>query len=149
MASSAGSKRERWYNNGFEEYRGEGHPPPQALLRLSELRPRGEITKVCCMAGACIMSSSVSAVQSLNHICSLATPWIATHQTSLSITSSQSLLKLMSIESVMPSNHLICRPLLFLPLIFPSIRVFSNESALHIRGPKHWSFSFNISFYSD
>ena len=67
-------------------------------------------------------------------------------QTSLSITNSQSLLKLMSIESVMPSNHLIlCRPLLLLPSIFPSIRVFSNESVLRIRGPKYWSFSFNIS----
>ena len=67
-------------------------------------------------------------------------------QASLSITNSRSLLKLMSIESVMPSNHLIlCRPLLFLPSIFPSIRVFSNESALHIRWPKYWSFSFSIS----
>ena len=75
-----------------------------------------------------------------------ATSWTATRQVSLSITNSQSLLKLMSIESVMPSNHLIlCRPLLFLPSIFPSFRVFSNESALHIRWPKYWSFSFNIS----
>ena len=69
-----------------------------------------------------------------------------THQASLSITNSWSLLKLMSIELVMPSNHLIlCRPLLLLPSIFPSIRVFSNESALHIRWPKYWSFSFSIS----
>ena len=74
-----------------------------------------------------------------------ATPWTAACQASLSITSSQSLLILMSIESVMPSNNLIlCRPLL-LPSIFPSIRVFSNESALHIRWPKYWSFSFSIS----
>ena len=74
------------------------------------------------------------------------TPWTAAHQASLSITNSQSLLKLMSIKSVMPSNHLIlCCPLLFLPSIFPSIRVFSNESALHTRWPKYWSFSFNIS----
>ena len=74
------------------------------------------------------------------------TPWTAAHQASLSITNSQSLLKLMSIESVMPSNHLIfCRPLLLLPSIFPSIRVFSNESVLHIRWPKYWSFSFSIS----
>ena len=72
--------------------------------------------------------------------------WTATCQASLSFTISQSLLKLMSIESVMPSNHLIlCRPLLLLPSIFPSIRVFSNELALHIRWPKYWSFSFNIS----
>ena len=77
---------------------------------------------------------------------SLLTPWTAAHQTSLSITSSQSLVKLMSIESVMPFNHLIlCYPLLFLPSIFPSIRVFSNESALHIRWPKYWNFSFSIS----
>ena len=74
-----------------------------------------------------------------------ATPWTAACQASLSITNSQSLLKLMSIESVMPSNHLIlCCPLLLLPSIFPSIRVFSNESALCIRWPKYWSFSFSI-----
>ena len=77
-----------------------------------------------------------------------ATPWTAACQASLSITYSQSLLKLMSIESVMPSNHLIlCRPLLLLPSIFPSIRVFSNESALRIRWPKYSSFSFSISPY--
>ena len=76
----------------------------------------------------------------------LATPWTAARQASLSITNSQSLLKFTSIESVMPSNHLIlCRPLLILPLIFPSIWVFSNESYLHIRWPKYWSFSFSIS----
>ena len=73
-------------------------------------------------------------------------PWTTARQASLSITNSQSLLKLMSIESVMPSNHLIlCRPLLLLPPIFSSIRVFSNESALHIRWPKYWCFSFSIS----
>ena len=75
-----------------------------------------------------------------------ATPWTAACQASLSITNSQSLPKLMSIESVMPANHLIlCRPLLLLPSIFPSIRFFSNESDLCIRWPKYWSFSFNIS----
>ena len=74
------------------------------------------------------------------------TPWTAACQASLSITNSQSLPKLMSIESVMPSNHLIlCHTLFFPPSIFPSIRVFSNESALHIRWPKYWSFSFSIS----
>ena len=74
------------------------------------------------------------------------TPWTAACKASLSITNSQSLVKLMSIESVMPSNHLIlCRSLLFLPSIFPSISVFSNESALHIRWSKFWSFRFNIS----
>ena len=74
-----------------------------------------------------------------------ATPWIAAHQASLSITNSRSLLKLMSIESVMPSSHLIlCCPLILLPPISPSIRVFSNESTLHMRWPKYWSFSFSI-----
>ena len=74
-----------------------------------------------------------------------ATPWTAALQASLSITNSRSLLKLMSIKSVMPSNHLIlCHPFLLLPSIFPIIRVFSNESALHIRWPKYWSFSFSI-----
>ena len=75
-----------------------------------------------------------------------ATPWITAHQDSLSITNSRSLPKLMSIESVMPSSHLVfCRPLLLLPSIVPNIRVFSNESAPRIRWPKYWSFSFNIS----
>ena len=74
------------------------------------------------------------------------TPWTAAHQASLSITSSWSLLKLTSIELVMSSNHLVlCHPLLLLPSIFPSIRVFSNESVLHIRWPKYWGFSFSIS----
>ena len=74
------------------------------------------------------------------------TPWTTAHQASLSFTNSQSLLKLMSIKSVMPSNHLIlCCPLLFSPSIFPSIRVFSNEPVPHIRWPKYWSFSFSIS----
>ena len=86
-----------------------------------------------------------SSVQSLSRVWLFATPWTATHQASLSITNSWSLLKLMSIESVMWSNHLIlCHPLLP-PSIFPSIRVFSDESALHIRWPRYWSFSFNIS----
>ena len=85
-------------------------------------------------------------VHSLSHVWLFATPWIAERQASLSFTISQSLLKLMSIESVMPSNHLVlCHLLLLLPSIFPSIRVFSNELALHIRWPKYWSFSFSIS----
>ena len=82
----------------------------------------------------------------LSHIQLFATPWTIAHQASLSITNSRSLLKLISIEWLMPFNHLIlCRPLLLLPSIFPSIRVFSNESVLHIRWPKYWSFSFGIS----
>ena len=85
-------------------------------------------------------------VQSLSHIQLFAIPWTAVRQASLSITNSQRLLKIMYIESVMPSNHLIlCHPLLLSPSIFPSIRVFSNESVLHIRWPKYWSFSFSIS----
>ena len=85
-------------------------------------------------------------VQSLSHVWLFVTPWTAAHQASLSITNSWSLLKPMSIASVMPSNHLIlCRPLLLLPSIFPRIKVFSNKSVLHIRWPKYWSFSFNIS----
>ena len=85
-------------------------------------------------------------VQSLSHVQLFAAPWIAAHEASLSITNSRNLLKLMSITSVMPSNHLIlCRSLLLLPSIFPIIRVFSNESALLIRWPKYWSFSYSIS----
>ena len=90
--------------------------------------------------------SEFSSVQSLSRVWLFVIAWTATCQASLSITHSQSLLKLMFITLVMPSNHLILsHPLLFLPSIFPSIRVFSNESALHIRWPKYWSFSFNIS----
>ena len=88
----------------------------------------------------------ISAVQSFSLIWLFATPWTASLQASLSITNSQSLLKLMSIKSVMPSNHLfLCHPLLLLSSIFPSIRVFSNESALCIRWPKYWSFSISPS----
>ena len=84
-----------------------------------------------------------SSVQSLSHVRLFATPWMAARQASLSVTNSGTLLKFMSIESVMPSSHLIlCRPLLLLPPIPPSIRVFSNESTLHMRWPKYWSFSF-------
>ena len=90
--------------------------------------------------------SLFSSVQSLSRVWLFETPWIATHKASLSITNSQSLLKPMSIESVMPSSYLIlCRPLLLLALIPPSIRVFSNDSVLCIRRPKYWSFSFSIS----
>ena len=91
-----------------------------------------------------------SSVQSLSRVWLFATPWIAARQASLSITISWVSLKLMSIESVMPSNRLIlCRPLLLPPSIFPSIRVFSNESVLRIRWPKYWSFSFSISPYNE
>ena len=87
-----------------------------------------------------------SSVQPLSHVLFFATPWTAAFQASLSITNSQSLLTLMSLELVMPSNHLtLCHPLLLLPSIFPRIRGISNESVVHIRWPKYWSFSFNIS----
>ena len=92
----------------------------------------------------------LSSVQSLSHVWLFATPWTAACQASLSITNSWSILKLMSVESVMPSNHLIlCCPLLLLPSIFPRIRIFSNESVLLIRWPKYWSFSFNVSPFSE
>ena len=94
----------------------------------------------------CYAKSVSQSVQSLSHVHLFVTPWTAAHQVFLSITNSQSLLKLMSIELVMSSNHLIlCHPLLLLPSILPSIRVFSNESVLHIRWPEYWSFSFSIS----
>ena len=105
--------------------------PESALFEIIEQIPLGP--------------SQFSSLQLLSRVRLFVTPWTAACQASLSITNSRSLLKLMSIESVMPSNHLIlCHPLLPLPSIFPSIRVFSNESALRIRWPKYWSFSFNI-----
>ena len=89
---------------------------------------------------------SFSSVQSLSRVRLFVTPWITARQASLSITNSRSLLKLMLIDLVMPSSHrILCHPLLLLPLIPPSIRAFSNESALHIRWPKYWSFNFSIS----
>ena len=102
-------------------------------------------SKVACSL-AKLSLLDISSIQLLNRVRLFVTPWTAAHQASLSITNSQSLLKLMSIELVVPSNYLIlCRPLLLLPSIFPSIKVFPNESALHIKWPKYWSFSFSIS----
>jgi len=102
----------------------------------------GWILPQCVHIYLCIFSS----VQSLSCLRLFATPWTETHQASLSITNSRNLLKLMSIESVMPSNHhILCHPLLLLSSVFPSLRVFSNESVLHTRWPKYWSFSFSIS----
>ena len=109
---------------------------------------------VCCQAKISNLSFKndvfwyfkLTSVQSLTCVRLFATPWTAACQASLSITNSQSLLKLMSIESTMPSNHLIlCHPLLLLPSIFPTIRISSTESVLRIRWPKYWSFSFRIS----
>ena len=97
-----------------------------------------------------LTSVQFSSVQSFSRVQLFETPWIIAHQGSLFITNSQSLLKLMPIESVMPSSHLIlCHPLLLLPPIPPSIRVFSNESALRIRWPKYWNFSFSISPFKE
>ena len=94
----------------------------------------------------CWFSEKFNSVQSLSHVWLFVTPWTAAHQASLSVTNFQSLLKLMFIESVMPSNHLILyHPLLFPPSVFPSIGVFSNDSVLRMRWPKYWSFSFKIS----
>ena len=96
------------------------------------------------------LSVQFSSVQSLSQVQLFVTPWAAAHQASLSITNSWSLLKLMSTKSVMPSNHIIlCRPLLFLPSIFPGIRVFFNKSVLCICWPKGWNFSFSTSPPSD
>ena len=97
----------------------------------------------CPLGGKC--GCVISSVQSLRRVRLFVTPWTAARQASLSITNSWSLLKFMSIESVMPSNHLVLRHPLLLPSIFPSIRVFSSESVLHIRWPKYWSFNFSIS----
>ena len=101
---------------------------------------------LCCTPGTETTVLTILLLLSRSVMSSSETPWTAAHQASLSITNSRSLLKLMSIESVMPSNHLIlCCPLLLLPSIFPSIRVFSNKPVLHISWPKYWSFSFNTS----
>ena len=112
--------------------------PPQTSELLAPLQFQGEAHQ--------FSSVQFSSVQSLSHVWRFATPWTAARQASLSITNSQSLPKLMSITSVIPSNHLIlCHPLFLLSSIFPSIRVFSNDSVLCIRWPKYWSFSFSIS----
>ena len=96
------------------------------------------------------MNTDISSVQLLSRVQLFKTPWIAGHQASLSITNCQSLLKLMSIKLVVPSNHLIlCHLLLLLPSVLASIRVFPNESVLHIRWPKYWSFSFSISPFNE
>ena len=109
------------------------------------------ILLVCSSIDGCSGCLQVSiSVQTLSRVRLFATPWTAARQASLSITNYQSSLRLTSIESVMPSSHLIlCRPLLLLPSIFPSIRVFSNESALCMRWPKYWSFSFSISPFNE
>ena len=110
------------------------------MEKAIDLRPQKKTIK-----RIMILKFIISSVQSLSRVWLFVTPWLTARQASLSITNSWSLPKLTSIESVMPSSHLIlCRPLLLLPPIPPSIRVFSNESILHMRWPKYWSFSFSI-----
>ena len=105
-----------------------------------DLRRRGHV--YLWLISCWCMKNTISSVQSLSHVRLFATPWTVAHKASLSVTKSWGPLKLMSIELVMPSNHLIlCHHLLLLPSIFPSIRVFSSESVLHIRWPKYWSFA--------
>ena len=120
-------------------------PAPGSLL-VSLLFPSGGQNIGISASASVVLMNQFSSVQSLSRVWLFVTPWTAAHKASLSITNSHSLLKLMSIESVMPSNHLIlCWPLLLLPSIFSSIRAFSNESVLRIMWLKYWSFSFNIS----
>ena len=123
-----------------------GHFPDTGIKPTSSASPSLQAYFIYCWAtGEAHTCMYVSPVQSLSCVRLFATPWIAARQASLSITNSQSSLRLTSIESVMPSSHLIlCRPLLLLPSIPPSIRVFSNESTLRTRWPKYWSFSFSI-----
>ena len=116
------------------------------LLESLFLWRGGHFRKCCFLFRTSVYLIQFSSVQSLSHVRFSVTPWTAARQASLSITNYRSLPKPMSIESVMPSSHLIlCRPVLLLPPILPSFRVFSNESALCIRWPEYWSFSFNIS----
>ena len=115
------------------------------LINSLSLSFLGPLTNFSPVYDSHFLASSYNSVQ-FSRVRLFATPWTAAHQASLCITNSRSLPKLMSIESVMPSNHLIlCRPLLLMPSIFPSIRAFSNESVLCNRWPKYWSFSFSIS----
>ena len=110
------------------------------------MKKRKRLTNLTPFMIKALQKVQFSSVQSLSRVQLFATLWTTARQGSLSITNSQSLLNLISVESVMPSNHLIfCCPLLLLPSIFPSLRVFLNESALRIRWPKYWSFNFNIS----
>ena len=120
--------------------------PASGSFPMSRLFASGSQSIGASASASVLPMNQFSSVQSLSHIWLFATPWTAARQASLSITNSRSLFKLMSIESVMPSNHLIlCHPLPLLPSIFLSIRVFSSESALRIRWPKYWSLRFSIS----
>ena len=126
-----------WKNSHFLEF---FHPGSSVIWGISL-----PATPYSHLVSSRSVDFKASSVQSLSCVWCFVTPWAAAHQASLSITNSQSLLKLMSIELLMPSNHPIsCRPLLLLPSIFPSIKVFSSESVLCIRWPKYWSFSYSI-----
>ena len=119
---------------------------PRSSIEEKQKVPMGKKLIISIFLDKVLLDLSSGSVQLLSYVRLFETPWTPTCQVSQSITNSQSFLKLMSIESVMTSNHLIlCHPLLLLPSIFPSIRVLSNESVLHIRWPKYWSFSFSIS----
>ena len=129
-----------------------GTSPMTQWLRLYSPNTEGPSSLACQGTRSCMpqLKIPVSSVQSLSRVQLFATPWTAACQASLSITNSQSFLKLISIESMMPSKHLIfCRPLLLLPSILPRIRVFSNQTVPYIRWPKHWHVSFSISFSSE
>ena len=133
---------------------GSSHSPSStgSCLRRAARELPGEGRPGDARSGTWLTSTSLlfSSVQLLIHVRLFATPWTAARQASLSTTNSRSLLKLMSFKSMMPSSHLIlCRPLFLLPSIFPSIRVFSSESVLHIRWPEYWSFSSSISPLSE
>ena len=118
---------------------------PSYYAIYHHLLDNGNIFINCYIFGIDLFDLQFSSFQSLSHVRLFATPWIAAHQASLSITNSRRSLKLMPIESLKPSSYLIlCRPLLLLPPIPPSIRVFSNESTLRMRWPKYWSFSFSV-----
>ena len=131
----------QWRNNSRKNEETEPKQKQHPVVDVT-----GDGSKVtCCKEQYCI-----SSVQSLSRVRLFATPWIAARQASLSITNSWSSLRLTSIESVMPSSRLIlCRPLLLMPPIPPSIRVFSNDSTLHMRWPKYWSCSFSISPFNE
>ena len=121
------------------------HASPPSWTSLSLRAPQSRVPSALQYIPIICLFHQVSEVQSLSRVRLFVTPQTAARQASLSITNSRSLLKLMAVESVMPSNHLIlCHPLLLLPSIIPSIRVFSNESVLHIRWPDYWSFSLSI-----
>ena len=129
--------------NTFKNYQVRGKKEKQRVTFMDHRKLRSHDTK--CILVSWNRKKHISSVQSLSRVRLFATPWIAAHQASLSITNSRSSPRLTAIESVTPSSHpILCRPLLLLPPIPPSIRVFSNESTFHMRWPKYWSFSFSI-----